>query len=365
MNEEELLALIEKYGAIALLQALLEEYPERRSEFLDIVGQYGAEDGILRIMGVQIEQPIAEPGAVAAPSPEPGAAVTPQIQPSAPARIDVPMPQEPLTQQRTTASQLSIGGATPQSIGPTSGRTVASEMPRPESVEIPRGTQQPVIDPGAAPIQEQPDPVQQEPGLTGMDELRYTPILGQLLGLPDESEVKKSIAVGELDAYRRKTERVGEDAWNFQRACAKFRINPKIALAQIKIETGGQFNPDAVGDAGEIGLMQLMPNAAREVGLTVTTQKDDRMDPVKNIVGGLKYLQSMKTRYGATSLEEQLAAYNAGASRLKDGKWKKIGSTISYIDKIKNAAKTYRDTPAEFTRDLFMMMNNMDAARAE
>jgi soluble lytic murein transglycosylase-like protein len=60
----------------------------------------------------------------------------------------------------------------------------------------------------------------------------------------------------------------------------------------------------AVSDKGAVGLMQLMPDVARQFGV-------DPYDPKQNVQAGTKYLKQLMTRYkGDTKLA--LAAYNAG-----------------------------------------------------
>ena len=88
-----------------------------------------------------------------------------------------------------------------------------------------------------------------------------------------------------------------------QAAGQRNRLDPALLDAVIGRESG--FRPDVVSSAGAVGLMQLMPSAARELGVS------DPFDPAQNVEGGAKYLRSLLDRYGGR-LDLALAAYNAG-----------------------------------------------------
>jgi len=85
----------------------------------------------------------------------------------------------------------------------------------------------------------------------------------------------------------------------------QYGVPTDLALAVMAAESRG--NPNAVSPAGAIGLMQLMPGTARDLGV-------NPYDPTQNIQGGVRYLGQQYSRFGG-DINRTLAAYNWGPAR--------------------------------------------------
>ncbi len=104
------------------------------------------------------------------------------------------------------------------------------------------------------------------------------------------------------------------------------RVDAAIVRAIIGAES--MFNSAARSGAGAIGLMQLMPSTARELGV-------DPYIPEQNIEGGVRYFAEQLRNFGGIDLA--LVAYNAGpgfAQRYASGKTALYGETREYVRKV-------------------------------
>jgi Transglycosylase SLT domain len=78
-------------------------------------------------------------------------------------------------------------------------------------------------------------------------------------------------------------------------------VDAKLVRALIQVESA--YRNTARSRKGAMGLMQLMPETARQYGVR------DPYDPASNIEGGIKYLKALLQRLPR---DLALAAYNAG-----------------------------------------------------
>jgi soluble lytic murein transglycosylase-like protein len=101
----------------------------------------------------------------------------------------------------------------------------------------------------------------------------------------------------------------------------------EVGLVRAVIHVESAFDPRARSRKGAMGLMQLMPDTARELGV------HNAWDPAQNISGGTRYLRRLWDRFG--SLELALAGYNAGPSVVeKYGKIPPFPETTEYVRRV-------------------------------
>lgn len=110
-------------------------------------------------------------------------------------------------------------------------------------------------------------------------------------------------------------------------AAMKYKLDPKLIHAIVDTESA--FNPKAYSKAGAIGLMQLMPETAKSLGVK------NSWDAKQNIQGGTYYFRQLMDKYGQ-NIKLSLAAYNAGESAVKHAgnAIPNYPETIRYVKKV-------------------------------
>lgn len=102
----------------------------------------------------------------------------------------------------------------------------------------------------------------------------------------------------------------------------QFALPPGLLDALVWTES--RYNPFAISKAGAVGLGQLMPGTARDMGVA------NRYDPRANILGAARYLRQMIDKFGVVHLA--LAAYNAGPRAVERARGiPENGETPAYV----------------------------------
>ncbi len=119
---------------------------------------------------------------------------------------------------------------------------------------------------------------------------------------------------------------------NIHAAARKYDLSTELLRGVIRAESN--FEVRAVSRAGAQGLMQLMPETARELGV------DNPFDINQNIDGGARYLRKMLDKFGG-DIKLALAAYNAGPGAVEKygGQIPPYRETEQYVDKVLRLSK--------------------------
>jgi soluble lytic murein transglycosylase-like protein len=128
-------------------------------------------------------------------------------------------------------------------------------------------------------------------------------------------------------------------AWDplIRRASASHGVPAGLIKAVIHAESA--FDSTAVSPKGALGLMQLMPATAGDLGV------DDPLDPWQNIEAGTRYLRYLMGRF-PEQLPYALAAYNAGPQQVMRYEGvPPFGETRGYVRRV---MRLYRRYDADF-----------------
>jgi hypothetical protein len=118
------------------------------------------------------------------------------------------------------------------------------------------------------------------------------------------------------------------------RVARHHHLDPHLVHAVVQVESA--YNPVAVSTKGAVGLMQLMPGTAHRYGVP------DRLDPVRNLQGGVRYLRDLLIRFDDVVLA--LAAYNAGEKAVErhGNRVPPYPETRRYVSKVLAVWRTLR-----------------------
>ncbi len=108
--------------------------------------------------------------------------------------------------------------------------------------------------------------------------------------------------------------------------CLEKDVDANLIKSMIKVESN--YNPSATSNCGAMGLMQLMPNTAKSLGV------NNAYDISQNLNGGITLMKTLLNSFNG-NIKLALAAYNAGYKRVSDfGDVPPIEETQNYVKNI-------------------------------
>ena len=139
------------------------------------------------------------------------------------------------------------------------------------------------------------------------------------------------VIYGEVSGYTNNAKEIAWIAMAILYAADTYQVDPLLITAIMESESA--FNFKAVSVAGAVGLMQLMPETAREIGV-------NPYNPLQNVMGGTINIKNMLNRfsiYGENALLYAIAAYNAGPGAVMSaGGVPRFSETRQYVVRVMN-----------------------------
>lgn len=115
---------------------------------------------------------------------------------------------------------------------------------------------------------------------------------------------------------------------------------PKEFFALAAIESA--YNPKARSHAGAVGMWQIMKPTGKDMGLKITTTKDERKNWKKSTVAAVDYIKHLAEDYFDGDYELAILAYNAGVGNVRKS-IKRMGSNNAWY-LIKNDSKLKKES---------------------
>jgi soluble lytic murein transglycosylase-like protein len=167
-------------------------------------------------------------------------------------------------------------------------------------------------------------------GKTDADIYKYVDESGvvHFTNVPNSTKYKLLIKANKAKSREKKYDNI------INELCKKYDVETSFIKAMVKTESN--FDPYAVSKKGATGLMQLMPEKAKDLSVK------DSFDPKQNLDGGIRHVRYLLKKYEG-DVRLTLAAYNAGENAVK----KNNGvppylETQNYIIKVLKLVGKYR-----------------------
>lgn len=118
-----------------------------------------------------------------------------------------------------------------------------------------------------------------------------------------------------------------------EEAATLYELPPAFVAAVIRVESNFRYR--ATSEKGAMGLMQLMPSVAREMGV------QNPWDPRANVLGGARLLRVLADRFEG-DMVKVLAGYHAGAGAVRAAEGIPFEATESYVRSVLDRYYEYR-----------------------
>jgi soluble lytic murein transglycosylase len=124
-----------------------------------------------------------------------------------------------------------------------------------------------------------------------------------------------------------------------------YDVDPSIINALIEAESG--WDPNAISEKGAMGLMQIMPETAIDLGLS------NPFDPEQNIDAGIRYFRMLLKKFNG-NVKLAVAAYNAGPSKVEEyGGVPSFSETRRFIKNVLKGRTKAQSKPARIYRIVY------------